>query len=120
MHLPHFNWVLLGAITGVFWGIYALFFYMPEYKERAKNAWESARRVFTGIFQFIYNFICGFAGWFCLKIFLKRLSWGYFGFSELILLCIALLGISGRLSPIMFHLPGALMKKLNDWLGFKN
>jgi hypothetical protein len=120
MNFPDFSWVLFGTITGLFWGIFALFWYTPYPKLKGEKPWVIARSIYTVLFQFAFNFIGGFAGWFCIKIFLNRLSWGNFNFPELILLCIALLAISGRLSVIMYKLPEAIMQKVNKYFGFSD
>jgi hypothetical protein len=50
--------------------------------------------------QFVFNFLCGFAGWYCLYIFeIRQLSNSWPG---IVILIISIAGISGRLSHVMW------------------
>jgi len=104
MKIPHVNWVALGIIFGTFYGLLSELFNLPQL------AWKTlrdiARSIFTIIFQFVFQFIGGFAGAIGVGLFLNRYSHGYFGVPELILLAISLIGISGKLSDIIYWLPG--------------
>lgn len=111
-----FNWILYGVITGSFWGIFAVFFYVP-YPLKWIKCSDTIRSIFIVLFQFLFNFLGGFVGWFCMRLFLFRYSQGHFNFPDLILFCISVLGISGKLSDILFKLPGALEQKVKQYLG---
>ena len=108
------NWILWGIITGLCWGIFALFFYVPYPLKWSKRS-EVARSILVLMFQFLFNFFGGFAGWLCMRLFLLRYWRDHFGFPELILLGIALFGISGRLAHVLYELPGALREKVEAY-----
>jgi hypothetical protein len=111
MKIPDVNWVLLAAIAGTFWGLFAVVFYRPP------AAWKTARDVLQSIliiaFQFVFQFIGGFAGVMGLGLFLDRYSQGHFGIPELILLAISLVGVSGKLSDVIYRIPGFM----NEFMG---
>jgi len=111
MNFRNANWILLGIIIGSFWGIFADLFYHPELKW--KKFWEIIRSIYALLFQFVFNFIGGFVGCVGIGLFMDRYSSGYFGVPELVLLAISLVGVSGKLSDIIFQIPG-LMKKLAE------
>ena len=112
------NWILWGIVTGLFWGIFALFFYVPHPLKWTKCS-EVTRSILVLMFQFLFNFLGGFAGWLCMHLFLLRFSRDHFGFPELILFGIALFGISGRLAHVLYELPSALKKKVEDYYNDK-
>jgi hypothetical protein len=104
MTLPEINWILVGLIIGVFWGIFAVVFYRDE------GIWKpfrkAVRSAYIIVFQFIFQFIGGFAGAVGLGLFVDRYSQGYLGIPEVILLAISLVGVSGKLSDVIYRLPG--------------
>lgn len=104
MKIPDVNWVLVGSIIGIFWGLFAVLFYRP------KADWKSfpgvVRSVVIIIFQFFFQFIGGFAGAMGLGLFLDRYSQGHLGIPELVLLAISLVGVSGKLSDVIYRIPG--------------
>jgi hypothetical protein len=104
MNIPKVNWILLGTIIGSFWGILAVLFNAPPL--RWKKLINVVRSFFIILFQFFFNFIGGFAGCVGIGLFLDRYSHGNFGVPELILLGIALVGVSGKLSDIIYKIPG--------------
>lgn len=109
MKIPNVNWILLGILIGCFWGIFADLFYHPELKW--KKFWDIVRSIYALLFQFVFNFIGGLAGLVSIRLFLDRYLQGHFGAPELVLLGIGLVGVSGKLSDIIYIIPG-LMK---DW-----
>jgi hypothetical protein len=100
--------MLLGTAVGAFWGIFALFFYTPYPTMKWGKLREWAGSIYILLFQFVFNFIGGFAGCIGLGLFLDRYTQNRLGFPELILLCISLLGVSGRLSVIIYRLPDTI------------
>jgi hypothetical protein len=104
MYFPEINWVVVGSIIGVFWGLFGVLFYRP------KAVWKSfpgvVRSVMIIIFQFFFQFIGGFAGAMGLGLFLDRFSQNHLGIPELLLLAISLVGVSGKLSDVIYRIPG--------------
>lgn len=107
MEIPKVNWILVGIIVGSFWGILADFFYT-----RAQLGWKTrmqvAQSILVLLFQFFFNFIGGFAGCVGIGLFLDRYSQGHFGAYELVLIGISLLGVSGKLSELIYKIPGIM------------
>ncbi len=106
------NWVEYGIITGSFWGIFAILFYVP-YPLKWGNHFDYVRSVFILIFQFVFNFIGGFIGWYFMSLFLSRYSQGHFSYPEMIVLSLSTIAISGKLSDVIYLLPGALKDAMN-------
>jgi hypothetical protein len=119
------NWGWWGLGTGIFWGTVAVFLYArPPYKylcfkhreERWCSCWGGAlQTVFIAIYQFFFNFVGGFAGWLLLHLAYER----YFcpcsvDGTTIILLLLALLGISGKLSAVIWELPNAVKNLLES------
>lgn len=104
MKFPEINWVLAGFFIGAFWGLFAVLFYRP------KAVWKSfpdvVRSVVIIIFQLFFQFIGGFAGAIGIGLFLDRYSQGHLGIPELILVGVSLVGVSGKLSDVIYRLPG--------------
>jgi len=50
-------------------------------------------------------------------LFLERFGRNHFGFPELILLAISLIGVSGKLADIIYRLPGAIDEDLKNRIG---
>lgn len=117
-HFPHFNWLLLATLLGSFWGVFALFFYTPWTTMKWRK-FQIVRSVYIILFQFFFNFIGGFLGCFGFAIFLGRYSQGHLGISELLLLCAALLGVSGKLSEIIYRLPENVAEGIKGYLSRK-
>jgi hypothetical protein len=77
MNIPKVNWIMLGVIIGSFWGIFAVIFYAPPLGwKKLKNIVQS---IIILLFQFIFNFIGGFAGCVGIGLFLDRYSQGHLG-----------------------------------------
>ena len=119
------NWGWWGLATGLFWGTVAVFLYArPPYRllcykhmnERWCSCWGGApQTVFIALYQFFFNFVGGFAGWILLHLAYER----YFPNSAvdgtmIVLLLLALLGISGKLSAIIWELPNAVKNLLES------
>jgi hypothetical protein len=100
LNILRVNWLVLGAIVGSFWGVYALIFYTP-YANMKWRKFQIHRSLYIMLFQLFFNFIGGFAGSIGIAIFLDRYAHDHLGIPELLLLCIALLGVSGKLSEIV-------------------
>ena len=104
------HWEIFAIATGVFWGIVAAILYVP-------HSLPKGMRFLVRLYQFIFNFIGGFAGWYCLDVFNTRLRYqkNGFGWAEVLLLILAIIGISGMLSAIIFRIPNAMEKYIDDW-----
>jgi hypothetical protein len=113
MKIPNVNWILLGILIGCFWGIFADLFYHPELKW--KKFWDIVRSIYGLLFQFVFNFIGGFAGCVGIGLFLDRYSQGHLGVPELVLLAIALVAVSGKLSDVIYLIPSSM----RDWVSSK-
>jgi hypothetical protein len=103
------NWETWGIATGAFWGIFAFFIYVPWPLPRW--SWNVPKFVIVGRWfivpfgQILFNFIGGFAGWYLLSMFYERYSRCHFGWPELVLLFLSLVGISGKLSELIWKIP---------------
>lgn len=113
MKIPDANWVLLAAIVGAFWGLLSVVLNRPPGKWRTPRHFVWSSVVFA--FQFVFQFIGGFAGVMGVGLFLDRYSNGHFGAPELILLGVSLVAVSGKLSDIIYKLPG-FMSDLANYL----
>lgn len=90
-------WYWFGIGTGAFWGIVAWSLYTPW---NVLNEGPCHWKLTIPLQQFVFNFLCGFAGWYCLYIFeIRQLSNSWPGIAILI---ISIAGISGRLSHVMW------------------
>lgn len=118
-HFPHVDWFLLGTIVGSFWGVFALFFYTP-WPTMKWHKFQMVRSIYIILFQFFFNFIGGFIGCYGIALFLGRYSQEHLGIPELLLLCIALLGVSGKLSEIVYRSPESLAKAIQAYFSRKN
>lgn len=104
------HWLIYAFITASIWGIIALFAYTPWKDLLSKiNSWYGKIRIICiPALQFLLNFFAGFAGWYFLRIYYGRVKNDSFGWIEVILLLIALFGISGRLGAILWSIPEVL------------
>jgi hypothetical protein len=104
MKIPDPNWVAWGIGVGTFWGL------LSDVINRPPGEWRTPRKFvrsfFIFVFQFVFQFMGGFAGVIGIGLFFDRYANGYFGALELILLGVSLVGISGKLSDIIYRLPG--------------
>jgi ABC-type Fe3+-siderophore transport system permease subunit len=114
MKFPCINWYLLGTAVGSFWGVFAAFFYAPH-PLPWRGFWNVVRSVLVLLFQFFFQFIGGFAGCIGLGIFIDRYKQGHFGWIELVLVCISLVAVSGKLSDIIYRLPGLAESRVDDF-----
>lgn len=127
MDFTRVNWPLVGIFIGGFWGAFAFFVYTPHplpWKKKKNyptppTFWRIALDVGWSIvvplFQFFFNFIGGFAGCIAFGLFFERYSHSHLGVPEFILIVFGLLGVSGKLSEIIYQIPGYI-KKLMDTL----
>lgn len=119
------SWGWWAFATGLFWGVVAVFLYArPPYRllcdkhkeEYWCSCWGGAwRTVFIALYQFFFNFVGGFAGWLFLHLAYARYSAPCtFDGIELLLLLLAVLGISGKLSAVIWELPNAVKHLLES------
>jgi len=103
------QWVYFGIAAGLFWGITAVFLYTPYPLEWKKPwyRWLNIRNIFIVLNQFFFNFVGAFAGAACLKLFHVRVQ-SSLGSIEIVLLVFSVLGLSGKLSAIIWELPNAV------------
>jgi hypothetical protein len=114
MNFTNVNWPLLGLAVGTFWGIFAALFYAPP-DLPWKKTWDVIRSIVVLLFQFFFNFIGGFAGCIGLGLFFERYSHCHFGWPELVLLAVSLIAVSGKLSDIIYKLPGLVEPRVIDF-----
>jgi hypothetical protein len=103
------QWVFFGIAMGLFWGITAVFLYTPYPFEwrKPRYCWWNIRNIFLVLNQFFFNFVGAFAGAACLKLFHVRVQ-SNLGSVEIVLLIFSVLGLSGKLSAIIWELPNAV------------
>jgi hypothetical protein len=104
------RWISYGIAIGSFWGIVGVFLYTPFEKLKWKSSpfWSKARYVFVVINQFAFNFIGAFFGWYSFYNLIKRSELIGFDGINVFLLVIAILGLSGKLSTIIWELPNSI------------
>lgn len=100
------HWQCAAIATGALWGVIAIMLYGRGFK------WTSAKDFFVDLQQFLFNAVGGVAGWVCLRLLYDRRGTA-FGWPEIALLLIGLLGVSGKLSAVIWELPNALKEKLS-------
>ena len=88
------SWLCLAIIMSVFWGIRGTILFA-----KSRNFWWKS-------YQFIFNFVGSFAGWFCFYALLIKsqnniTTFRGFGGSDFVLFILSLIGLTG-------HLPQAL------------
>ena len=102
------NWVMLGLLMGSFWGFIAMFLYSPQSDMKWGKpwfAWNNIRNIVVFVNQFSFNFVGAFSGVVCLKLLYIRIQQGAFDGFDLALLIFSILGLSGKLSAIIWELP---------------
>lgn len=113
MKIPDINWPAWGVALGTFWGLLSVVLNRPP------GSWKTLRNFirsfFIFAFQFVFQFVGGFAGVVGIGLFLDRYSNGHLGAPELIILGVSLVAVSGKLSDIIYRLPG-FMSDLANYL----
>jgi len=109
-------WVYFGILMGFFWGITAVFLYTPYPMEWRKPwyYWLNIRNIFIVLNQFFFNFVGAFAGASCLRLLYVRVEQSKLGSMEIVLLVFSILGLSGKLSAIIWELPNAVSALLQS------
>jgi len=96
-------WLRLGILTGIFWGIYSVYFFTPEIRNLSNansmfiNKYPNLRCFFIASYQFIFNFMSSLFGFGALCLFSERYFEGKLGIAEIVLFSIAFIGITGNL-----------------------
>jgi len=94
----------------LFWGIRAIYFVLiKQLKDEADKIAMYPRTSFVlvhVVYQFLFNFIGSFAGWFCFYILLVKAYSSLLSFtsSNLILFLISLLGLTGHIPQTLYGL----------------
>jgi hypothetical protein len=111
------NWYLVGfaMAVGTFWGVFATLFYV-DHPLLWKGPWNAFRSAYILVFQFFFQFIGGFAGCMGLGLFYDRYSHGHLGWLELVILGASLVGVSGKLSDMIYKLPGMMDPKFKEFI----
>lgn len=111
------HWVYFGVLMGFFWGITAVFLYTPYPFEWKKTwyCWVNIRNIFIILNQFFFNFVGAFAGAACLRLLSIRIEQSFLGSIEIVLLVFSVLGLSGKLSAIIWELPKAVSVLFDSW-----
>lgn len=106
------TWILGAVVMSIFWGVRGVFLFATDtaqaleptsFRKRHPNL----ERFFQGTYQFIFNGVGSFAGWFYLYALAARVrsrlpSMTGFSWGDLLLFMFALLGLTG-------HLPQAVV-----------
>lgn len=88
-------WLWLAIIMSLFWGVRSIILFAES-----RNFWWKS-------YQFIFNFVGSFAGWFCFYVLLIRTqnnmprSQG-FAVGDIILFIVSLLGLTGHLPQVTY------------------
>jgi len=89
------SWLFLAIIMSLFWGIRGIILFA-----KSRNFWWKS-------YQFIFNFVGSFAGWFCFYALLIKAqnnitTFLEFDGSDFILFIISLLGLTGHLPQTLY------------------
>jgi len=90
-------WFWLALVMSLFWGIRSTFLFA-----NSRNFWWKS-------YQFIFNFVGSFAGWFCFYVLLVRTHnnmpqfQGFVG-GDILLFAVSLLGLTGHLPQVTYGL----------------
>lgn len=89
------HWLLLATIMSIFWGI------------RSTILFARQREFFWKTYQFIFNFVGSFAGWFCFYVLLIRVQNNFPDFrslelGDIFLFVVSLLGLTGHLPQVTY------------------
>jgi|GEM_PF-1218015 len=133
MDFTRVDWTALGVVVGLWWGVYAFIRWTPHplpwwKKHRHLKKPEDdepqdlintscckwgrrkavANSIVIPIYQFIFNFIGGFAGCIGLGLFFHRFARHHLGWQELALLFLAVAGVMGKFAEVMYAIPNLL------------